>query len=166
MHILLRSAALAVIALSFAPATALAQSEYLTVSGGMDQALDDGVALFGIEYRGPDLYHGLLPIVGVEANVDGGVYGYAGLNWDLEVTPNWLIVPSFAVGGYHQGDDSYDLGGALNFRSRIEVDYRFQNQHRLGLSFSHISNASIYDHNPGTEALMLNYSLPMQVFGD
>ena len=49
----------------------------------------------------------------------------------------------------------------LEFRSGIEVAWRFDNRSRLGVEFTHISNAGIYDRNPGTETLTVNYSIPL-----
>jgi lipid A 3-O-deacylase len=42
----------------------------------------------------------------------------------------------------------------------MELAYRFDDRSRLGLSLSHYSNASLSDKNPGTEAIMINYSIP------
>jgi len=44
----------------------------------------------------------------------------------------------------------------------LEVAYRFDDRSRLGLSISHYSNAGLGDDNPGTESLMLNYSVPLK----
>ena len=49
----------------------------------------------------------------------------------------------------------------MEFRSSLELAYRFDNRARLGLSFYHLSNASLDDNNPGTEVFSLNYSIPL-----
>ena len=51
---------------------------------------------------------------------------------------------------YGEGDGK-DLGHAIEFRSGIEVAYRFDDYSRLGLSFTHISNAGLDERNPGVE---------------
>lgn len=71
-----------------------------------------------------------------------------------------MLTPSFAVGAYEDGDGK-DLGGTLEFRSAVELSYRLDDRARLGLAFDHISNASIYDDNPGTESLVLMYAIPL-----
>ena len=96
-------------------------------------------------------------------NVDGDAYGYAGLNYDWAVTENFYLTPTAAVGGYHH-NAGVDLGGGVQFRTGLEVSYRFDNSHRMGLAFHHLSNASLYDENPGAEQVMFTYSIPINVF--
>ncbi len=74
-----------------------------------------------------------------------------------------MASPSFAVGGSHEGDGK-ELGGTLEFRSAIELAYRFDDRSRLGIQVGHLSNAGIYAENPGTEFAILNYSIPTNVF--
>jgi len=152
----------AVFAMSAAAASAANATEYLTgILGWYDATQQEDESLeFGGEYRFEPVWHGLRPMVGVTANTDDMVYGYAGIHWDFAIMPQVYISPNFAVGAYHQGD-SKDLGGALEFRSGIEVAYEFTNRHRLGVAINHRSNADIYDSNGGTETIMATYSLPM-----
>jgi hypothetical protein len=137
--------------------------ERLTISAGAFGVDDNSSANFALEYRGASFWHDLQPMLGIQVNEDGGVYGYAGLNYDWEFAQNWYLIPNVAVGAYDD-HDSADLGGTLEFRSGIELDYAFANAHRLGLAFHHISNAGIYDDNPGTEQVMLTYSIPVSIF--
>lgn len=139
-----------------------AAEEYLTLSAGSFDTLDDNTPNFGLEYRGESFWHDLLPVAGIQANTDGGVYGYVGLNYDWQFTDSWYLTPNVAVGAY-EDNSSVDLGGWLEFRTGLEVAHRFDNAHRLGLAFHHISNASIYDENPGTEQVMLTYSIPVNL---
>lgn len=146
----------------FAPAVASA-TEYLTGTlGWYDVTQQDNEAMeFGAEYRFNPMKYGLRPMAGIFGTTDGSVYGYGGLHWDIELVPNqWYISPNFAAGVYSNGDDGKKLGGAIEFRSGIELAYQMPNQHRIGVAFNHISNASIYDHNPGVETLLVSYSLP------
>lgn len=115
----------------------------------------------GIEYRFRDQYYGIRPTVGVLSNTDGAFYGYAGINWDLPlgIKPIY-ITPGFNIGGYSKGD-SKDLGYGLEFRSSIEVTYRFKNGQRLGAALSHLSNAGLGSENPGVETYQLVYSHPL-----
>jgi lipid A 3-O-deacylase len=64
------------------------------------------------------------------------------------------------MGGYHEGD-SADLGGVFQFRESIDLAYRFDNGHRLGVRVAHISNAGIHDKNPGEEEILLTYSFSL-----
>lgn len=117
---------------------------------------------FGGEYRFHEWDFGVRPTLGINADDHGGGYAYGGFNWEIPLgnTP-FLLTPNEMVGAYHQGG-SKQLGGPLEFRSGIELDYEIPNTaQRVGISFNHISNASIYDHNPGAETLLINYSIPV-----
>lgn len=166
MHFLARSfLAAATMALALCAPAAMADSEYVSFSAGGFDVIenDDSSAHFGLEYRGTRFWHDLLPIAGMEANADGAVYGYVGLNYDWEFCNNWFLTPTVAVGAYEDGG-SVDLGGVVEFRTGLEMDYRFENQHRLGVSVHHLSNAGIYDDNPGTETVMVHYAIPVTLF--
>ena len=56
------------------------------------------------------------------------------------------------------------LGGTLQFRSAVEFAFCFDDRSRLGLQIGHLSNAGIYSENPGTEFVVLNFSVPTIVF--
>ena len=92
-------------------------------------------------------------------------YAALGILVDLRLGDRWLLTPSFG-GGYYDSD-GFDLGFHAEFRSGLELTHRFRNGHRLGVVFTHISNGSLGDTNPGTETLSLIYALPLDVlFGD
>ncbi len=125
---------------------------------------DYEAAQFGIEYRARPIQFAIRPMIGLNVTNDESVYAYAGLNWDAELIADQLyLIPNFAAGLYKRGDGK-ELGGVIEFRSGIELAYQFPNTHRLGLAFNHISNASIYNHNPGSEAVLLTYSIPTSAF--
>lgn len=154
-------AALAVTALA-SPAFA-GQGEHLAIYGGQFEISDstNDSAMLGLEYRFKDQFNGLRPVVGAFANEDSGAYAYAGAYWDLPLgTKPFVISPGFAVGAYNEGA-SKDLGYGLEFRSTLEIAYEFENNHRLGVAISHLSNAGIGDSNPGTETAQLVYSYPL-----
>lgn len=122
---------------------------------------DYNATQFGVEYRARPLQYAIRPMIGVNVTTDKSVYGYVGLNWDAELIKDQLyLIPNFAAGLYRKGDGK-ELGGAIEFRSGIELAYQFQNSHRLGVAFNHISNASIYGHNPGSETALVTYSMPI-----
>ena len=118
---------------------------------------DDRSAAFQLEYRHGDRFWGIFgPAIGGMVNSDGAVNPYAGVYTNLALGP--VIVSPFAGAGYYAKGQSKDLGGPFEFRLALDVAYEFESQSRLGLRFSHLSNAYIYDHNPGEEELMLTYS--------
>jgi len=139
------------------------EGDYLGFGVGYYDLFDDkDAASFEINYQYEDMYYGFRPLVGIMATSDSAVYGFAGFKWDLPIgTYPFIISPTFTVGGYHDGNGK-DLGHGIEFRSGLELAYEFSKEgDRIGLHFSHISNASLGDSNPGTEILQLNYSLPI-----
>ncbi len=121
---------------------------------------DDGAADFRLEYRHGKGLWWLKPWAGVEVTSDGGVWGGGGLLLDIPLGANFALVPSAGVGAYENGSGK-DLGSALEFRTQIELAYRFEDRSRLALQFSHISNAGIGKENPGVEILGAYYHLPL-----
>lgn len=97
------------------------------------------------------------PIAGVAGTPDRNVWVYAGLCYDFELNERWVLVPSFAVSLYEEAR-GFDLGGVIEFRSGLEIDYRLPDGSRLGLIFYHLSNSRIYRLNPGSESLALVWS--------
>ena len=148
----------------------LAQSEraaaddpaFITLGiGGYDVFQNDDEAVdFRLEYRGEKLWV-FKPWAGIEATSDGAVYGLAGVLVDLYFGRRIVLTPSFGAGAYHDGSGK-DLGSVIEFRSQVELAYRFNDRSRLGVAVSHISNASIGDDNPGTEIVTLYYSIPFE----
>lgn len=138
----------------------------LTISAGTLHSFDNAATAFGAEYRFSSILAvagdaNLRPIIGFSIAPNRGSYGYAGVELDWKAMDNIYISPNFSVAGYENGND-VDLGGALEFRSGLELAYECENKHRIGISIAHISNAGTHDSNPGTETIMLNYSLPLR----
>jgi lipid A 3-O-deacylase len=114
-----------------------------------------------IELRIGEKIYGIGPAIGLMANTDGGVFGYALAYSDLKYR-DFVFTPFAGLGGYSRGDSS-DLGGVFQFRSGLGAAYQFPNQHRLGLQVAHISNAGSHSYNPGEEELYLTYAMPFQI---
>ncbi|MEO0391669.1 MAG: acyloxyacyl hydrolase [Pseudomonadota bacterium] len=127
--------------------------------------------LFNLEYRFGHRYlnytdndgfdFGIAPFVGGYVGVDGSAYGYAGFGFEFLINDHFVIMPNTAVGLYTDGGDGRDLGHVLEFRSGIELGYRWDNEVQLGLALHHLSNASIGDSNPGTEHLTVFLNIPL-----
>lgn len=139
---------------------------YLTGSAGyfniFEHSNESSEGLFGLAYKGEAIKWGIRPIVGGTISTEGSLYGYAGFDWDIPLwNSGFIFTPSLAIGAYDRNGGGQDLGGAIEFRDSLELSYEFENAHRLGLNFYHMSNASIYDSNPGSESLMVTYSVPI-----
>ncbi len=117
---------------------------------------------YRLEYRGKDFYNNFFPMVGINNNWDSGAYGFVGVGYDYKVTDSVYVIPSFGAGVYNRGS-SKKLGGPLEFRSSLEAGVELKNKARVGIAISHMSNAGIYERNPGEESLTLNISAPFSM---
>ena len=113
-----------------------------------------------IEFRGIEFYSILKPHVGLMANTEGALHFYAGIFIDIPVTGFLYVSPSFAPGIYFS-NGSKDLGSLLEFKSQIELCIKLHKEFRIGLSFNHISNATLGRFNPGVESLALTFHFPL-----
>lgn len=129
--------------------------------GGFDLT-DGSTPEAGLEYRlAPfaEIRQGtLLPAIGISATGDGNVWLHGSLRFDWEINERWIVTPQFGTSLYESGDGK-NLGGLLEFRSGLELTYRFEHGARLGLVFYHLSNAHIYTENPGSNSLVLTCGL-------
>ncbi len=153
---------LAALLLAAAPGVALA-GQWALYGGVYDTDSTSGHPTeLGLEHRFGALKIpkvALSPAVGIAGTDDGNVWGYGGLRLDLTLG-RWVITPQFAVSLYDAGDGK-DLGGEVEFRSGLEVAYDFAKGPKVGLLFYHLSNADVYDFNPGSNSLVLTLA-----FGD
>ncbi len=141
---------------------------FLTLGVGAFDVIrnDNSAGDFRIEYRHDDDLFYLKPWAGVEVTSDSAIWIGAGSLVDIYFGNRVVLTGSVGAGYYNNGDGP-DLGYALEFRSGVELGYRFDNYSRLSVGFSHISNADLGDRNPGTEIISVNYSIPIgRIFGD
>jgi len=149
-----------------APAARADDPSFVAFSAGAFDIGKDETAFEGrAEYRSDYKLWIFKPLVGGMFTSDAAVYGYAGVLIDIYFGRRIVAGLSFAPGLFAEGDGK-DLGHALEFRSQIEIAYRFDDRSRLGVALSHMSNASIGDDNPGAESLVLTYAIPTRkLFG-
>ncbi len=129
--------------------------------GRFDIARDEKPLEIGLQYRFRpfELWSvPLIPMVGISATAYKNLWVYGGLRYDWKLSKHWIATPTFAVSLYEEGNGK-DLGGVIEFRSGLEIAYRFDRGYRLGLEFYHLSHANIYDNNPGSNSLVLTWSL-------
>jgi hypothetical protein len=118
-----------------------------------------------LEYRwGAPLIWVLKPWVGIEATSQESVLFGGGILADIILNDSFYMTPSIGIGLYHQGAGK-DLGLPVQFRTQFEAGYVFKNKSRLGISYGHISNASLHDDNPGTEILGIYIHMPAEKLG-
>ena len=116
--------------------------------------------LVGIQHQNEDLFRNsflgkLSPITGGFLTENNAAYLYTGIQAEYELGI-LKIIPSFAPGYYHDGDGK-DLGSPLEFKSEIQMTLDLSDTTQFGMSYNHISNASLGDKNPGANSYMLNF---------
>ena len=116
--------------------------------------------LFGLEHQNEDLFNKSIfgkisPITGGFLTENNAFYLYTGVQAEYEL--GFLkITPSFAPGYYNYGNGK-DLGYPLEFKSEIQVTLNLTESSNLGMSYNHISNASLGSKNPGANSFMFNF---------
>ncbi len=143
-----------------APATAEEGAELAVSAGAYDIAKTKSIEA-GVEYRMRSRAWKLVPVVGAAATEDGAFWAYGGLRRPFRLGPGWRLTPGFAISLYEEGSTGKDLGGPVEFRSSIELARRFAGGSSLGLVFYHLSNASFYDDNPGSNSVILSWAFPV-----
>ncbi|MDT8440841.1 MAG: acyloxyacyl hydrolase [Desulfuromonadales bacterium] len=115
----------------------------------------------GLEYRVQPLGDWQLrPVLATGWITDAAWHIAAGLKRDFRIDKGWTLTPGFSVLFFEDGD-IVTLGSSIQFKSELEISYRFPGQNRLGLAFFHVSNGGLGDKNPGTEALVLSFGVPL-----
>ena len=95
------------------------------------------------------------PITGGFLTENSAAYLYTGIEWNVDMG-SMVFTPSFAPGLYHEGDGK-DLGHVIEFKSEVQLSYSTSDLTSLGVSYNHVSNASLGDKNPGANSYMLNF---------
>ena len=96
------------------------------------------------------------PITGGFVTGNSAAYVYTGVEWNVDMGEKIKFTPSFAPGLYHEGDGK-DLGHVLEFKSEVQLSYVTSDKSSFGVSYNHVSNASLGDKNPGANSYMFNF---------
>ena len=116
--------------------------------------------LFGFQHQSDELFREsfvgkLSPITGGFLTENNAMYLYTGVQAEYEM--GFLtITPSFAPGYYNYGNGK-DLGYPLEFKSEVQLSFDLSDSSHLGMSYNHISNASLGSKNPGANSYMFNF---------
>ncbi|RUA14201.1 MAG: acyloxyacyl hydrolase [Alphaproteobacteria bacterium] len=129
---------------------------------GMFDFSDDkqSSGLLGLQHQNEELFRNsflgkLSPITGGFFTEKSALYLYSGVQAEYEL--GFLtITPSFAPGYYNYGNGK-DLGYPLEFKSEVQMSFNLSDSSHLGMSYNHISNASLGTKNPGANSYMLNF---------
>ena len=137
-------------------------SQYNFYTGNFDFSDDKQKAiLFGFQHQNTTLERQTFlgkvsPITGAFITENSAAYVYTGVEWNYDMGGKMTFTPSFAPGLYNQGDGK-DLGNVLEFKTEIQASYAMSESSSMGVSYNHISNASLGDKNPGANSYMFNY---------
>lgn len=100
------------------------------------------------------------PWAGIETSSRQSIWGGGGIQVEIPLGPHWVLTPNIGIGAYGQGNGK-DLGSVFEIRSSFEGGFVFDNGSRLVAALSHMSNAGVTKHNPGTESAMISFQVPL-----
>ena len=116
--------------------------------------------LLGLQHQNEDLFRDsflgkISPVTGGFLTEKNAFYLYTGVQAEYEIG-GIKITPSFAPGYYNYGSGK-DLGYPLEFKSEVQVTFDISDTTHFGMSYNHISNASLGSKNPGANSYMFNF---------
>ncbi len=146
----------------FSPVNADDSNNEFNIYTGMFDFSDDKKAagLIGFQHQNENLNRdtflgNLSPITGALITADNATYVYTGVQAQYKLG-KLNITPSFTPGLYEEGDGK-DLGHIVEFKSELQLSLDIFQKSELGLSYNHLSNASLGDKNPGANSYMFNF---------
>ena len=116
--------------------------------------------LIGLQHQNDELFieadHGKFsPITGAFITSKNAFYLYTGIQAEYQLG-SLIITPSFAPGYYGAGNGK-DLGYPLEFKTEVQMSFDVSDSTHLGMSYNHISNASLGEKNPGANSYTFNF---------
>ena len=116
--------------------------------------------LVGMQHQNEDLFRNsflgrVSPISGGFLTEKNALYVYTGIQAEYELG-FMTITPSFAPGYYNYGNGK-DLGHPLEFKTEVQATIDLSETSHLGMSYNHISNASLGTKNPGANSYIFNF---------
>jgi len=116
--------------------------------------------IFGLQHQNEELFINtgkghMSPITGAFITTNNAFYLYTGVEVEYQIG-SLNFTPSFAPGYYGEGNGK-DLGYPLEFKTEVQLSYDFSDATHFGMSYNHISNASLGDKNPGANSYMFNF---------
>ena len=129
---------------------------------GLFDFSDDGKksTLFGLQHQNENLTRDtflgtLSPVSGALITADSAAYFYTGVQAQYKLGAI-NVTPSFTPGIYEKGSGK-DLGHMIEFKSEVQLSLNLFENSQFGMSYNHISNASLGDKNPGANSYMFNF---------
>ena len=132
------------------------------IYSGMFDFSDNGKKsqILGVQHLNDNLFRDsfigtIKPITGFMLTADSATYLYTGIQAEYKFG-RLNLTPSFTPGLYHEGDGK-DLGHLVEFKSELQLSLDLSPSTEFGLSYNHLSNASLGEKNPGANSYMFNF---------
>ena len=132
------------------------------IYSGMFDFSDNGKKsqILGVQHLNDNLFRNsfigtIKPITGFMLTADSATYLYTGIQAEYKFG-RLNLTPSFTPGLYHEGDGK-DLGHLVEFKSELQLSLDLSPSTEFGLSYNHLSNASLGEKNPGANSYMFNF---------
>jgi len=141
-------------------------SSFFGLSVGLYDAVtnSDMAASFDLEWQpGVKIAGVLQPIFGAMLTSNGAALGYAGVGVPFDLTQKLFLMPSVAVGAYHEGS-GHDLDSTLAYRLGAELGWKLKNNSRISLNAHMITNGQSFSSDDRTEVFGIKYTTPLQNF--
>ena len=117
---------------------------------------------FYVRYQFGHQFGPFNPTVGVSIAEGGETWVGVGQTYTHNFGRSPWYAQLHAMPGLYFDNGGFDLGGAVEFRSGIEIGYENRAGWRYGLSYDHRSNAGIYRDNPGVETVQFRVTIPLE----
>lgn len=147
------------------PASGSAQ-ELVVGAGATDYAAaGTDSAILSLGYRHSPFYERNAFSAAIAANInvteESDLFVGAGVALRWAWDSGWFVDFSLMPGYYDAGTPGNDLGSDLEFRSLLGLGYQFEGGQSLSLAITHKSNASLDTVNPGADAVLLRWHVPL-----
>lgn len=133
---------------------AAAQDARVIVGLGNQMSVDS--AELSARYIAADpLFWNIHPAFGLSVAANGSAWVGAGWGYTLGTKPESAFLRVTNMIGAHRRGSGRDLGGALQFRTALDVGYRWRSGVEAGIGIDHRSNAGLNNLNPGLDTAYL-----------
>ena len=134
------------------------RSELVLVGGINNLRHRDHQDYEGVQARLGASWHGIHPYVQAVVSGHGSDYAGGGLSYSIDLPKSMKITLGSGPNWFRHDPLDPGLGSAIEFSSWIEVSGTIGNR-KVGIDFSHVSNAHLGRINPGSEGLGVSVEL-------
>jgi hypothetical protein len=141
--------------------TGIAQAQDARVIVGLGNQMSVNSVEVSARYLAAEpLFWNIHPAFGVSLAENGSGWVGAGWGYTLGTKPESAFLRVTNMVGAHRRGSGRDLGSVLQFRTALDVGYRWRSGVEAGLGIDHRSNAGLGNLNPGLNTAYLFASFP------